>query len=168
MKTRCVFSTIDLPAARAAMQVAREAGIDDDDISLLIREDIEVEPTADHRQLQHHDFRPNAMRNVGFSGGTGLLLLGLIAVAVPPLCIKLAGVGAMALVAPARIMRTGAPADFKVPDVEVPSRKFEDEIAAGHVLVVIDGNVNQLPAVQYALVSSGAIPLPFDARMASS
>ncbi|HEY8682669.1 MAG TPA: hypothetical protein VIM06_05815 [Rhodanobacter sp.] len=164
MKIRCVFSTPNLPAARMAMHLAREAGIAANDISLLAREDVALEQLVDQRPLRLHDSRPSGMRGAEFGTGTGLLLLGLTALAMQPLGIKLAGVGAMAMAVPARAVRINARASFEMPDP--PSRNVDDEIAAGHILVVIDGNVNQLPAVQFALVSSGAIPLPLDTRMA--
>ena len=62
MKTRRVFSTPDLITARAAMQAAREAGIHDEDISLVARPDIEVGHIPNRRKEADSDFVPAAMR----------------------------------------------------------------------------------------------------------
>jgi hypothetical protein len=47
MKTRQLFSTPDLAAARTAMEAARMAGVDDGDISLIARADIEMQDIMD-------------------------------------------------------------------------------------------------------------------------
>ena len=47
-------------------------------------------------------------------------------------------------------------------------RQFEDEIAAGHVLVVVDGEEPALAAADATLLELGARPLPFDAPSAIS
>ena len=159
MKTRCVFSTPDLPAAQSAMQAARGVGIDDQDLSLIAREDIELEEIADHRLVDHNDSNPAAVRGIGFGGGTGLLL-GLIAVAVPPLGLTLAGVGAMTVAGAAMGAWTGALVGFNVPDAV--SRAFEEQIKAGRILVVLDAEADQLPAARAAVADTGAVSLPFD------
>lgn len=158
MKTRCVFSTSDLMVARAAMAAAREAGIDDHDISLVAREDIELQSIPDHLMQGRNDFYPAAIRGGACGGGTGLLL-GLIAVAVPPLGVTLAGAGAMTLAGAAFGCWIGELVGFEVPDVV--SRKFKSEIAAGRILVVIDGNKAQLALAEPAIARTGATLLPF-------
>ena len=159
MKIRCVFSTTNLPAAQSALQAARHAGIVDDDLSLIARDDIELEKIADHRLVNHNDSSPAAVRGIGLGGGTGLLL-GLIAVAVPPLGLTLAGVGAMTVAGAAMGAWTGALVGFNVPDAV--SRAFEEQIKAGHILVVIDAEADQLPAARAAVEGTGAVPLPFE------
>ena len=75
MKIRCVFSTPDLAAARAAVAAARQAGVPDDDISLIAREDIELQQIPDHPMTGSTDFYPAAARGAVCGGGTGVLLL---------------------------------------------------------------------------------------------
>lgn len=159
MKTRCVFSTPDLSAAQSAMHAARTAGVDDEDLSLIARKDIELDKIADHRLVEHNDSSPAAVRGIGLGGGTGLLL-GLIAVSVPPLGLTLAGVGAMAVAGAAMGAWTGALVGFDVPDAV--SRAFEEQIEAGHILVVVDAEAGQLAAVRAAVEGTGATPLPFE------
>jgi len=161
MKTRCVFSASDLTAARVAMAAAQEAGIDDRDISLVAREDIELERIPDHLMQGRNDFYPAALRGGACGGGTGLLL-GLIAVAVPPLGVTLAGAAAITVAGAVFGSWIGELVGFEVPDVV--SRKFKDEIAAGRILVVIDANKEQLALAEPAVARTGATLLPFHAH----
>ncbi|HEV2539100.1 MAG TPA: hypothetical protein VGU03_05270 [Frateuria sp.] len=161
MKTRCVFSTPDLAAARAFMSAARQAGIPDDGISLIAREDIELQEVPDHRMTAGTDFYPAAARGAACGGGTGVLL-GLIAVAVPPLGVTLAGAAAIALAGAAVGCWTGALIGTDVPDAV--HRKFKDEIAQGRILVVIDATKDALGTACPALLATGAKHLPLHAH----
>jgi hypothetical protein len=161
MKTRCVFSTNDLPTARAAMAAAREAGVDDRDISLVAREDIELAKIPDHLMQGRNDFYPAAVRGGLCGGGTGLLL-GLAAAAVPSLGVTLGAAAAMTIAGAAFGTCIGEIVGFEVPDTV--SRKFSDEIAAGRILVVIDARREQLDAVEPAVLHTGARELPFHAH----
>ncbi|WP_449428256.1 hypothetical protein [Rhodanobacter umsongensis] len=161
MKTRHVFSTPDLLAARTAMQAARDAGIDDRDISLVAREDIELQRIPDHLMQGRNDFYPAAMRGGACGGGTGLLL-GLIAVVVPALGVTLAGAAAMTVAGAVFGCWIGELVGFEVPDAV--SRKFKAEIASGRILVVIDASKEQLATATAAIAHTGATPLPFHAH----
>ncbi|MCX7514271.1 hypothetical protein [Frateuria sp. STR12] len=161
MKTRCVFSTTDLAAARAAMAAARQAGIPDDDISLIAREDIELQHIPDHLMVGRTDFYPAAARGAACGGGTGVLL-GLIAVAVPPLGVTLAGATAIALAGAAVGCWTGALVGTDVPDAV--HRKFKGDIEAGRILVVIDATRERLAAACPSLLATGARHLPLHAH----
>lgn len=161
MKTRCVFSTPNLAAARAAMAAARQAGVPDDDISLIAREDIELQQIPDRRMTGSTDFYPAAVRGAACGGGTGVLL-GLIAIAVPPLGVTLAGATAIALAGAAVGCWTGALVGTDVPDVV--HRKFKGEIEAGRILVVIDAPREVLAIAGPAVRTTGAIHLPLHAH----
>jgi len=143
------------------MAAAQEAGIDDRDISLVAREDIELERIPDHLMQGRNDFYPAALRGGACGGGTGLLL-GLIAVAVPPLGVTLAGAAAITVAGAVFGSWIGELVGFEVPDVV--SRKFKDEIAAGRILVVIDANKEQLAVAEPAVARTGATQLPFHAH----
>lgn len=82
MKTRHVFSTPNVEAAKTAMQVARAAGIPEEDISLIARSDIEFEDVPEQHREAGSNFYPAALRGV-IGGATGLLA-GLVAVAIRP------------------------------------------------------------------------------------
>ncbi|MEI7037157.1 hypothetical protein [Fulvimonas yonginensis] len=165
MKTRCVFSTPDLSAARVAMDAARRAGVPDNDISLIAREDIELEQIPDHLMVGRTDFYPAAARGLLCGGATGVLL-GLLAIAVPPLGVTLAGAAAIALAGAAVGGWTGALVGTDVPDVV--HRRFKREIDAGRILVVIDANRDLLALAGPAIAATGATHLPLHAHEAET
>ena len=95
MKHRRIYSTPNLAAAQAALGAARDAGIDRDCLSLIARSDIEMDAVPDDLREAHTDMVPAALRGAAGGGAVGLVA-GLIAVAVPPLGITLAGAAIMA------------------------------------------------------------------------
>jgi hypothetical protein len=160
MKSRRVFSTPDVASASAAIPVARATGILDEDISLIARSDIQLDAIPEHRKDASSDFVPAALRGMVGGGGAGLLA-GLIAIAVPPIGITLAGAGAMGIAGALVGGWASALAGSAAPD---PVRKaFEREIEEGRVLLVIDGTDDVLPRAEAALAAAGATLLPFDA-----
>jgi len=163
MNVRRVFSSPNLSSARAAMDAARASGIDDECISLIAREDIEMEKIPDDRQQPKDDATPAALRGAAYGGATGLLL-GLVAVVVPPLGVTLAGAAAATAAGAVFGGWMGQMVGFDVPDAV--SRKFEDEIAAGSILIIVDGSEEQLAAAERAIIAAGARQLPFDANAA--
>lgn len=165
MKTRHVFRTESLPAARLAMQAARSAGVPDADLSLIARSDIELEKIPDDRKIVDMDIIPAALRGT-LGGGVAGLLAGVVAIAIPPLGVTLAGAGAIALAGALMGTWSAALVGASVPD---PVRQsFEDEIAAGRILLVIDGEDELLRASEPAIVATGARRLEFDATTALS
>ncbi|MEO6687523.1 MAG: hypothetical protein ABIS07_10680 [Dokdonella sp.] len=159
MKTRRVFSTPDLPAAQRAMDAARVAGIADDDISLVARSDIEMDKIPDDRLDASSDFVGAALRGAGAGGVMGVIG-GLIAVAIPPIGITVAGAALIALASSAVAGWSGALAGSAVPSPV--RRKFEQEIEAGRILVVIDGAASENAHVDAAVTATGAVQLPFE------
>ncbi len=159
MKTRHVFSTPDTRAAEAAITALRRAGIPDDDISLIARDDIEHHQIDDDRQETTGDFGRGGVKGLLGGGGSGLLV-GIVAVTVAPLGLTLAGVAAMTLVGAAVGGWVGMLTGTSEPDTV--RRTFEDEIASGHVLVVVDGEEEMLQKADVAMLSLDAKPLPFD------
>ena len=159
MKTRRVYSTSDLAQARRALAAAREAGVADGDLSLNARHDIELEAIPEARKDEHSDFMPAAVRGLAQGGATGLLA-GLVAMAIPPLGVTFAG--ALGVTAAAAVMGgwTGALTGSAAPD---PVRqKFEAEIEAGRILVVVDCTGDAGSRADSAIMATGATPLPFD------
>jgi hypothetical protein len=165
MKRRHVFSTSDVTAAEAAVRALRTAGVSDEDISLIARDDIQLEEIPDHRQEPKEDFGRGGMKGVLTGGGSGLLA-GLVAITVAPIGLTLAGVAAMTLAGAAVGGWTGMLTGTAEPDTV--RRTFEDEIAAGHVLVVVDGGKDTLAAADAALEPLAARQLPFDSPTAMS
>jgi hypothetical protein len=160
MKTRHVFATSGIPAAQAAMGAARAHGIRDDDLSLIARSDIELEEIPDERKHVEMDFVPAALRGT-VSGGAAGLLAGLVALAIPPLGVTLAGAGAIALLGAMVGTWSSALVGASIPD-EL-HRIFEREIQDGRILLVIDGDEGLLPEAEAAIVATGAKPMPNEA-----
>jgi hypothetical protein len=165
MKKRHVFSTRDVATAEAAVEAARQANIPNEDISLIARHDIEKKAIPNHRQSTEWDFAPGALKGVLEGGATGLVA-GIIAVSVPPLGLTLAGLAAMTVAGAGIGGWMGALVGTEVPDPV--RRKFEDEIEAGRILVILDGDDEALALAGPAVEAAGATPLPFDTPTAMS
>lgn len=141
MKTRYVYSIESLPRLTNAMDAARACGVSDDDLAVVARHDIELridpgtpEP-APHGQL------------------TGLLA-GLSAVTVPTLGVSVAGAGLINLLGNAMGGWVPALAGDTVDD-EV-RRRFNDEVEAGGILLVVDATAEQFARVDAPLREHGA------------
>jgi hypothetical protein len=159
MKRRAVFSAADMSVVREAMHAARTAGIENDDISLIARSDIEKQSVPDDRKVTEGDFYPAAVKGAVGVGVVGLLG-GLVAVVVAPIGITFAGVLGMALAGASLGTWSSALAGATVPDPV--RREFESEIEKGRILVVIDGDESLLPTAIAAVEATRAVHLPFD------
>ncbi|MBN6151321.1 hypothetical protein JR065_13310 [Xanthomonas sp. AmX2] len=164
MKLRRVYSTPDVATATRVLQAARSAGVDNDDLSLIARGDIELQAIPDDRKDAKTDFVPAAARGA-LGGGAAGLLAGLVAIAVPPLGITLAGAGVMTLAG--ALVGTWSSALVGATVADPVRRTFEEEIEAGRILVVIEGETAQLERADPAMVSAGATALPYEAAAAA-
>jgi hypothetical protein len=163
MKIRHVFSTPDLDTAQAVMNVARNAGVDDNDILLVARSDIELEEIPNDRKEADTDLLPAALRGAGYGGAAGLLA-GLAAVVVTPIGLTLAGAAAAAVAGALVGSWASALVGSSLPDPI--RRKFDAEIQAGRILVVLDGEKPALDRIEPLLVNAGATPLPYESTKA--
>ena len=159
MKTRHVFTTPDVAAAETAVNALRQAGVPKEDISLIASHEIEKQSIPDDHQETSGDFVPGGVKGLVGGGASGLLA-GIVAVTIAPLGLTLAGVAAMTLVGAAVGGWMGMLTGTEEPDTV--RRTFEEEIAAGHVLVVVDGDEDMLARADAALLATEASPLPFD------
>ena len=159
MKRKHVYLTDDLSQARAAVTAARRAGATDEDIALVARNDIEMEVIPEDRRNASTDFVPAALKGT-VGGGTVGLVAGLIAAAIPPLGVTLAGAAAIAAVGAVAGTWSSALMGSALPDPV--RRRFEDEIAAGRILVVVDIADESLTLVDTAVLATGAELLPFE------
>ena len=164
MKSRRVYSNPDLPTARASVRAARDAGLGDDGIALVARSDIELETIPHKHREAETDFSPAAIRGAGWGGAAGLLA-GLVAVVATPLGITIAGAAVSGLVGAMVGTWASALAGSTLPD---PVRqKFDDEIKAGRILLVLDAEGDVLTRADAAVRDAGAQPLPFEATTAA-
>lgn len=126
---------------------------------MIARSDISLEKIPDDRQVVEGDFYPAAIRGALGGGGVGLLA-GVVALVLLPIGITVPGVVGIGLAGSALGTWATALAGSSVPDPV--RRKFEEEIQGGRILVVIDGEQEQLSAATRAIVATGAVHLPFD------
>jgi hypothetical protein len=165
MKKRHVFSTSDVQAAETAVLALRDSGIANHDISLIARHDIQLEQIPDHRQEPEEDVGRGGMKGVLTGGGSGLIA-GIVAVTIAPIGLAVAGVAAMTLAGAAMGGWVGMLTGAAEPDSV--RKSFEDEIEAGHVLVIIDGDDSVLAITEGVMTRLGARQLPFDTPTAMS
>jgi len=164
MKTRHVFITDSVTDAHRAMAAAQAHGLAAQDLSLIARHDIELERIPDDEKQVAMDFIPAALRGT-VGGGAAGLLAGLVALAIPSMGVTLAGAGAIALLGAMVGTWSSALVGASIPDAV--RRTFEEEIAAGRILLVIDGERALLPEAEAAIVATGARPLPYEAATAT-
>lgn len=142
------FDTAD--AARDAIGMLRRRGVGEDKLSLVARSDIELEKVPSRYLDARTDFVPALGRGAAFGGITGLVA-GLIAMAIPPLGITLSGPVLLGFLAGGAAVGAWSSSMIgsSVPD-EI-RRKFDDEIKAGHSLVVVDSDGSNERAVVTAM-----------------
>ncbi|HEY1141356.1 MAG TPA: hypothetical protein VGE88_14310 [Lysobacter sp.] len=163
MKVRHVFSTPDLPTAQAVMNAARGAGVHDDDILLVARSDIELEEIPNEFKEADTDLIPAALRGAGYGGAAGLLA-GLAAIVITPIGLTLAGAAAAAVAGALVGSWASALVGSSLPDPI--RRKFDDEIQAGRILVVLDGDKDVLDRTENIITAAGGTHLPYEASKA--
>ncbi|MBU8975786.1 MULTISPECIES: hypothetical protein [unclassified Lysobacter] len=163
MKVRHVFSTPDLATAQSVMNAARGAGVRDDDILLVARSDIELEEIPNDRKEADTDLIPAALRGAGYGGAAGLLA-GLAAIVITPIGLTLAGAAAAAVAGALVGSWASALVGSSLPDPI--RRKFDEEIQAGRILVVLDGDKEFLDGIESQLATAGAVHLPYESTKA--
>jgi len=159
MKHRLVFSLASVHEVPTAVAVAGKAGVAAEDISFIARSDIQMHPLIQDKLDATTDTIPAALRGMATGGGIGIVA-GIVALAVPPIGITIAGAGLIAAIGAAVGGWSSALMGSTVPN-EVRQR-FEQEIAEGRVLLIIDCEDALVPTVQNALASTGFAALPFD------
>jgi hypothetical protein len=143
MKHRRVFSAANLAIAQACVSAARLKGMDNENIALIARPDIEIESIPQDRLDVSADMVPAGCR--GALGGAVVgLLAGIIALAIPSFGVTIGGIAALTVIGAVVGAWSAALAGSAIPN---PVRRaFEKEIRAGRILVVVDGAKDKLPA----------------------
>ena len=163
MKLRHVFSTRDAGHARDVVRLLHEQGLDSGAVSLVARDDIELDQVPKRLKEADTDLVPAAIRGMGIGGATGLLA-GLAAASFPPFGVTLAGAAALGAAGALVGGWSSALMGATVPD---PIRqRFEQEIAAGRVLVLVDADEARQARLERPLVDAGAIRLPYETHSA--
>ncbi len=142
-ENRSVFAVEDLGQLEDALSAARDAGIADEDIALVARHDIELDPEASEPD-EHGRVRG--------------LLAGLSAVTVPTLGVSLAGAGMLNLLGSNLAGWTGhAAGDHANDDVR---ERYKALVDSGTLLVVVQAeSAERHAAAHAAMVAAGARPL---------
>ena len=149
---RQVYSLPSASSARLAVAALRGAGFTEEHISLAARSDIELERLPDNFADETHDFNGGLKRGLVVGGGTGLLA-GLVAASIPSFGVTLAGAALMALAGVAvggwssALVGTTVPSDLR--------REFENEIAAGRVVLAVKVAPGEEIKVEQALAGLG-------------
>jgi hypothetical protein len=159
MKTKHVYLARDLAIASAAVARARAQGVDEHDIALIARADLEMEELPERYRNASTDFVPAALKGA-LGGGTAGLVAGLVAVAIPGLGVTLAGAAAIAAVG--AVAGTWSSSLMGSALRDPVRRRFEDEIAAGRILVAIDAEDAEHARIEAALAETGVQRLPFE------
>lgn len=165
MIERRVYLARDIETARKALALLRAEGIGDDAVSLVARSDIELERVPDRHKQADTDFIPAALRGAGMGGATGLLA-GLAAAVISPLGVTLAGAALVAAVGAAVGTWASALMGSSLPD---PVRqRFDDEISAGRILLLLDAPPAEHERLRPVLETSGVQALDYAAPAAMS
>lgn len=163
MKIRHVFCAPDLATAQAAMRAARRAGVENRDLLLVARSDIELHSIRNARKEADTDMLPAAMRGIGYGAATGLLV-GVAALLIPAFGANWTGVAAITIAG--AIIGGWASALMGAALPDPIRRKFNAEIEAGNILVLVDAERELLDAAGFAIAREGAQMLPFESHKA--
>jgi hypothetical protein len=159
MKKRHVFSAQSVPEAESIVRAARQSGIPAKCICLEARSDLEIGRISDELKNVSMDFVPAALRGT-VDGAVAGLLAGVLAMFIPFFGVSLGG--AFALMILGGLVGTWASVLMGAALPDEVRRTFEGEIAAGKILVVIDGEPEEFDGAERAIVDAGGIRLPFE------
>ncbi len=163
MKTRHVFVADSVPVATAAVNAARHAGIDAGDISLIASSDIEMDAVPTELRNAGTDFVPAALRGAAIGASVGLLC-GLVGIAVPSIGLSMGGAIGITLIGVAIGTWITSLIGSMVPDAV--HRRFESQIEAGRILIVVDETDALMGPADAALCAAGATQLPYETATA--
>lgn len=134
---RFVYAFDSVDAAKSAVSDLRKHGLSQEQFSIAARPDLEMEKIPEDLIDSSTDFGPAVARGIGL-GGTAGLFAGLVMMAIPPLGIAVGGAGLLAFLTGGALVGawTGGIVGSSIPDET--RRKFDDEIEAGRILVIVD------------------------------
>ena len=164
---RYIYAFDSADAARSAVALLRRQGIDEKCLSLVARKDIELENIPTRLLDASMDFAPALGRGAALGGITGLFA-GIVAMAIPPLGIAVGGPALVGFFTGGALVGTWASALVvsSIPD-EV-RRKFEAEIEAGHVLLVVDAKPETDRLIEVSMLLEGGHHLIWQSNLKSS
>lgn len=161
MKIRHAFHVPDVTVAAACVRALRARGVQDADISLIAGSRTLLEQLPESlKDDSPTDFVPAAMRGAVGGGGVGLLA-GLVAAAIPPLGITVAGAAFMAIAGAA--VGTWSSSLMGAAISSEVHRRFEERLGAGELLLVLDAEEDRLAMLEADLVRCGGRRVDYEA-----
>jgi hypothetical protein len=143
-----------------AVDLARGIGLDEEEISLIARSDIELQAIPDEFKSAQTDMLPAAARGAGYGAVAGTLA-GLAAAVFPPLGLTLAG-AMLGGGAAGAVVGSWASALVGSSLPDPVRRQFEAEIEAGRILVVIDADEEQQAQLAPGFAEIGLTRLEYE------
>lgn len=166
MNKRHVFITSDLDHAKRCITELYAMGFDKETISIVAGATTPLDSLPDDMTgASTTDFGGGAVRGA-VAGGVSGLLIGLVAAAIPPLGITLAGAALTAGAGVAVGTWSGALVGSSVPAPFIET--LQGELDAGRVLVLVDAEDEALADVDIRLRALGARPTDFEQPSALS
>ncbi|MBD8526734.1 hypothetical protein [Pseudomarimonas arenosa] len=154
MKLRHVYLADSMESAKRCVQAAQALGWSEDRIALVASADTPLDQIPDDlKEGSSTDFMPATVRGALGGGAVGLAA-GLVGAVIPAIGITLAGAGLMAVAGAAVGTWSSALVGASVPN-EV-HRRFEDKVADGHVLVVLDAEEKHVEQLDRTMAEQGA------------
>jgi len=133
---RRIYAFDTAESARSAVQRLRDAGIDEDCLSLIARKDIELEQVPHELLDVSTDIVSAAGRGATIGAATGLFA-GIVMMTMPPLGIAVGGTALLALLASGAAVGAWSAALVGAAIPDAVRREFDDEIQAGRLLLVV-------------------------------
>lgn len=150
---RYVYAFDSVSSVQSAIRALRRAKVTEERISLIARPDIQNESISPDFLDTTTDFSPAIGRGAAIGAATGLVI-GIIAMLIPASGIVAGFPAVLAFLAGGAIVGawSSAMVGSSVPDMI--RRKFESEIEAGCILLIVDGGRASQPEIRQALFNA--------------
>ena len=143
---RCIYAFDSADVARMSIPTLVNAGIPEQDISLMAKTDIQANRIP-HRFLDAStDFAPALARGAAIGGVTGLVA-GLIVTSIPAFGFDSGSLVMLAFLVIGILVGGWSSALMGSALSDEVRQKFDDEIEAGRTLLVIDVKKSQVPKI---------------------
>ena len=152
MKERTFFFTGDLQSAKQIIEDLKEVGITEEDLHVIAREDLSLEPLPEP-DLQHRSDVVDAAKRGAATGGAIGLIGSIIAVTVPTVGLTLGGGAILAGTALGSALGTwfSTLVGVSVPNQDV--EEYRDRIDKGELMIIVDCEPEQQAALTAMLNS---------------
>ncbi len=150
---RLVYAFDTAESAHAQIFRLTKRGMQNGHLSLLARPDIVAEKIPSHLTDASMDVLPAIGRGAAFGGATGLVA-GLVGMATPALGVPAGGITLIAFTALGALIGTWSAGMVGASIPNKVQRRFEEEINAGYILLVIDASEAETERVKKWMAAS--------------